>query len=264
MTAGSTRESGGQASIDVAFTPAEVRPADVALVVDVLRASTTIVAALAAGFERVLCVGDIEGARRLAGPGRELAGERECRPIEGFDYGNSPGELTRAPVPELVLCTTNGTPAVLAAAEVADEVLLASLVNLDAVVRAVPEGAGIAIVCSGTSGRFALEDAYLAGRLVQRLGGSRTDAAIAAVQLAGSYADSHAPLAQSADAKVLRDTGQTADIDFCSRESVFDIVPRVSQTSDGLAVVVSGDFESATGSAATHKTIAMESPRTSA
>ena len=145
MTAEPARESDGQASIDVAFTPADVRPADVALVVDVLRASTTIVAALAAGFERVLCVGDVEGARRLSGPCRELAGEKGCRPIEGFDYGNSPGAFTRAPVPELVLCTTNGTPAVLAAAEVAARTLA---LFRQVVPAAVP---GIAFLSGGQS-----------------------------------------------------------------------------------------------------------------
>ncbi|MDQ3644584.1 MAG: 2-phosphosulfolactate phosphatase, partial [Actinomycetota bacterium] len=113
MTAAATRGSEDEASIDVAFTPADgiddvkgrhrpplqppERRATVALVVDVLRASSTIVAALAVGFERVLCVGDVEGARRLKGPGRVLAGERKCRPIEGFDYGNSPGEFQSAP-----------------------------------------------------------------------------------------------------------------------------------------------------------------------
>ncbi|MDQ3630926.1 MAG: 2-phosphosulfolactate phosphatase, partial [Actinomycetota bacterium] len=106
--------------------------------------------------------------------------------------------------------------------------------------------------------------AYLAGRLVQRLGGSRTDAAAAAAQLAGSYADSYAPLAQSSDAKVLRDTGQSADIDFCARESVFDVVPRVSETSEGIAVVEKENFDSATRSAATHKTKTMDHDRTSA
>ncbi len=245
VTAAVTRGSGDETSIDVAFTPADGiqvrehsdRSTSVALVVDVLRASSTIVAALAAGFERVLCVGDVEGARRLKGPGRALAGERKCRPIEGFDYGNSPGEFRSAPVAELVLCTTNGTPAVLVAADAADEVLVASLINLDAVVRAIPDGADVTIVCSGTDQRFALEDAYAAGRLVQRLGRRRTDAAVAAAQLAGSYADSYAPLVESADAGVLEATGQSADIEFCARESVFDVVPRVSETSGGVAVV---------------------------
>ncbi len=261
MTAAATRGPGDGASIDVAFTPADVRPSDVALVVDVLRASSTIVAALAAGFQRVLCVGDIEGARRLSGPERQLAGERECRPIEGFDYGNSPGEFQSAPVPELVLCTTNGTPAVLAAAEVADEVLVASLLNLDAIVRAVGS-ANVAIVCSGTNRRFALEDAYLAGRLVQRLGGNRTDAAVAAARLAGSYADSYAPLAESADAEVLEATGQREDIAFCARESVFDIVPRVSETKEGIAVVETANFDSATGSSASDREIPIVHDRT--
>ncbi len=225
------------ASIDVAFTPAEVRPADVALVVDVLRASSTIVTALAAGFERVLCVGDVEGARGLAEPGRVLAGERKCRPIEGFDYGNSPADLQHAPVPELVLCTTNGTPAVLTAVEAAGEVLIASLLNLDAVIDAVPADTDVAIVCSGTDRRFALEDAYAAGRIVARLAGARTDAATAAVRLAGSYADSLTPLDESGDAAVLRDTGQSADIGFCARESVFDVVPRVAECGEAVATV---------------------------
>lgn len=237
--------------IDVAFTPADILGAggrdgtkrendspSVALVVDVLRASSTIVAALAAGFERVLCVGDVEGARALAGPGRELAGERKCRQIEGFDHGNSPGALEHAPpVPELVLCTTNGTPAVLAAGEVADEVLIASLVNLDAVLAAVPGDADVTIVCSGTDRRFALEDAYAAGRIVEHLGGARTDAATAAVRIAGSYAAASDALGESADAEVLRDTGQSVDIDFCARESVFDVVPRVAKTDDAVATV---------------------------
>lgn len=264
MTEGRTGPPDDEPTIDVVFTPADLRPTGVALVVDVLRASSTIVAALAAGFERVLCAGDIEGARRLNGPGRELAGERDCRPIEGFDYGNSPGEFTRAPVPELVLCTTNGTPAVLAAVEAADEVLVASLLNLDAIIGAVPEGAGVTIVCSGTDRRFALEDAYAAGRLVQRLDGSRTDAAVAAAQLAGSYRDSSEPLHQSADAEVLRETGQSEDIDFCARESVFDVVPRVSEISGEVAVVQTADYGSSTASPETHRQEVMDSGQTSA
>lgn len=237
MTAAATRQPGRAASIDVSFTPGNVRPTDVALVVDVLRAGSTIVAALAAGFERVLCTADVEGTLRLRGPARVLAGERGCRAIEGFDYGNSPRAFRSAPVPDLVLCTTNGTPAVLAAAVAAGEVLVATLLNLDAVVAAVPPGRDVVIVCSGTDGHFALEDAYAAGRLVRRLDGTRTDAATAAARLAGSYADAHTPLAQSADADVLRATGQSADIGFCARECIFDVVPRVSETSSGVAVV---------------------------
>ena len=157
-------------SIDVAFTPADVRATQVTVVVDVLRASSTIVAALAAGYARVLCVGDVEQARRLRGPGRELAGERECRKIEGFDHGNSPREFGGTRTGDLVLCTTNGTPAILAAVAASDYVLVGSLNNLDALVAAVPAGANTTVVCAGTNGRFALEDAYTAGRIVEQAG----------------------------------------------------------------------------------------------
>jgi 2-phosphosulfolactate phosphatase len=232
------------ASIDIAFTPAEVGQARVAVVVDVLRASSTIVAALGAGFERVLCTATPEGAWQLRGDGRALAGERGCRRIEGFDYGNSPQafERARAERPgarELVLCTTNGTPAVLAAAQAAEHVLVGSLLNLDALIAAIPAGGDVTIVCSGTDGRFALEDAYTAGRIVARLSGARSDAALAAERLASSYPDAREPLARSADAAVLRATGQAADIAYCARESVSAVVPQVgaASTSTGVAVV---------------------------
>ncbi len=225
------------ASIDVAFTPADVRDTEVAVVVDVLRASSTIVTALAAGLRQVLCAADVDTARGLRGPGRALAGEQKCRPIEGFDYGNSPEALQSAPEAELVLCTTNGTPAIIAAADAADEVIVAALLNLDAVLGAVPEGSEVTIVCSGTDKRFALEDAYLAGRLVDRLSGKRTDAALAAERLAASYPDPQTPLGQCADAAVLKATGQTADIAFCAQESVFDVVPRVTTVDAGVAIV---------------------------
>lgn len=227
--------------IDVAFTPADLRPTDIALVVDVLRAGSTVVAAFEAGFERVLCVADVEGARRLGGPGRALAGERECLPIEGFDFGNSPGAIAAAQVPDLVLCTTNGTPAVLAAAQCAAEVLIAALLNLEPVVAAVPQGADVTVVCSGTGGRFALEDAYLAGRLVALLRGSRSDAAVAAARIAESYPDAYTPLARSADARVLAATGQSADLAYCARENVSDLVPRLTGTDAGAAVLEAPD-----------------------
>ncbi|HET7136848.1 MAG TPA: 2-phosphosulfolactate phosphatase, partial [Gaiellaceae bacterium] len=74
--------------VTVAFTPAETVAAQVAIVIDVIRATSTIAAALAAGFESVRCVMEIEDARALAGSAR-LAGERGCVRVEGFDFGNS-------------------------------------------------------------------------------------------------------------------------------------------------------------------------------
>ncbi|MBA3263629.1 MAG: 2-phosphosulfolactate phosphatase [Thermoleophilaceae bacterium] len=239
------------ASIDVAFTPSGLGATGVAVVVDVLRASSTIVTALEVGYRRVLCTASPEEATRLRGPGRLLAGERGCLPIEGFDYGNSPQALGRARGEDLVLCTTNGTPAILSALAAAREVLVGSLLNLNALTERIPPGQDATIVCAGTDGRFALEDAYVAGRIVARLAGARTDAALAAERLAGAYRNAREALTQSADAAVLRATEQGSDIDFCARESVTAVVPEVTMLTPQVGVAsiwladgeASGSFE---------------------
>ncbi|HYN50210.1 MAG TPA: 2-phosphosulfolactate phosphatase [Thermoleophilaceae bacterium] len=227
----------GPASIDVAFTPESARSTHVAVVVDVLRATSTIVAALEAGYRNVLCTGTAERARELAGPGRRLAGERGCLAIEGFDRGNSPNFDDEEVAEELVLCTTNGTPALLRAVACADEVLVGSLLNLKAVVAAIPSGRELTVICSGTDGRFALEDAYAAGRIVDLLPGPRSDSARAAEQLAGAYPDPWGPLTESAGGAALRSTGQASDIPACARESLSAIVPRAEPGPGDIAVV---------------------------
>ena len=162
--------------IDVALLPTDVGEADVAIVIDVLRATTTATQALATGYRRVLCTESVERAAELREPGRVLAGERQCVKPPGFDQGNSPLEALRRCGDELVLATTNGTPAIAAAANHAGTVVLACLLNLDAVVRTVLERMSTAdlrvqVVCSGTNGAVALEDAYVAGRITHRLPG---------------------------------------------------------------------------------------------
>ena len=173
--------------VTVGFTPAEQVAAPVGIVIDVLRATSTICQALASGWQRVVCVGDIPDARALAGPGVALAGERDNVKIEGFDFGNSPREFTAPPAGEtLVLTTTNGTRALVAAAARCETVLVASLLNLDAVVEAVRGDADVAILCAGVEGGFAIDDAYVAGRIVEALGGTWDDSAIGAARLAGA------------------------------------------------------------------------------
>ena len=153
--------------IDVALTRADLRAADIAVVVDVLRATTTATRALAAGYRSVLCAESVELALTLRGPGRVLAGERRCVAPPGFDQGNSPREAARRRGDELVLATTNGAPAIVAAARHAPVVLVACLLNLDAVIAAL-EGADVQVVCAGTDGAVALEDVYVAGRASSR------------------------------------------------------------------------------------------------
>src|SRR3954468_5675273 len=225
--------------VRVGFTPAEQVAAPLGIVIDVLRATSTICQALASGFERVTCVGEIDDARALAGPGGALAGERGHVRIDGFDHGNSPREFAgQLPgsdpgsdpltvVTTLVLTTTNGTRLLLAAAARCDEVLVASLLNLDAVVSAAGEADDVAVLGAGVEGAFAIDDAYVAGRIAAALGGEPDDAAAAAVRLAGSFETPEAGIGGGISAANIRNAQLDDDIPFCARESALDVVPRV-------------------------------------
>ena len=170
-------------------TPSDLAGATV-VVIDVLRASTTICHALAAGAREVIACGQVEEAREIAArllaeATRQdddqdgdtlrvvLGGEREGLPIEGFDLGNSPGEYTQASVggATVVFTTTNGTRAMMACRE-ASEVLIAGFVNLSAVVRQLDacesSDPTVHVVCAGTRGSITSEDVLLAGALAAR------------------------------------------------------------------------------------------------
>jgi 2-phosphosulfolactate phosphatase len=213
--------------VHVAFTPAEEVSAAVGVVVDVLRASSTIAQALAAGYRRVLCCRELDEARALRAvmPDSLVGGEREAIRIPDFDVGASPREFLEARAETLILSTTNGTSAILATAARCDEVLLGSLLNLGAVAAALRRrAADVAVVCAGFKGRFALDDAYCAGRIVGLLDAERSDAAIAASVVARAFPDAHAGLT----ARTYGPPGLEEDIAFCARESVLDVVPRFS------------------------------------
>ena len=211
--------------IHVAFTPDEAASAPTGIVVDVVRATSTIAQALAAGYERVLCVPEIEQARALRA---ELAdsivgGERDAVRIEGFDVGASPREFVDGGDVPLIFSTTNGTRAILTAASSCERVFLGSLLNLDAVAAAAREsGEDVVIVCAGFSGSFAFDDAYCAGRIVQLLHGDRNDAAKASELIARSFTDPYAGLTE----RTYGPPGLDEDIHFCARENVLDVVPR--------------------------------------
>ena len=212
--------------VHVAFTPAETVAAPIGVVVDVLRATSTIAQALASGYERVYCCAEIEDAvalRRHVGEAL-LGGERGAVRIEGFDVGASPREFLGEPrAPAVIFSTTNGTRAILAAAGRCDEVYLVSLLNLSAVAGAVREdGRDAAILCAGFQGAFALDDAYCAGRLVALLDADRDDAAKAAELIASAFTDPHEALL----ARTYGPPGLEEDIAFCAREDVLDVIPR--------------------------------------
>ena len=174
-----------QATVSVHLLPSLIPPGTlrggVAVIVDVLRATTVMIKALAAGCEAVIPCGEIDEAKgvaaRFAAGTALLAGERQGLPIPGFDMGNSPGEFT----PEvcqgktLVMTTTNGTRAILASLE-AERIYIASFANLRATsdeilvqVLKKDHGRPVHIVCAGTEGRISLEDSLLAGALASQI-----------------------------------------------------------------------------------------------
>jgi 2-phosphosulfolactate phosphatase len=219
--------------IHVAFTPAEEVSAPVGIVVDVLRATSTITQALAAGYGRVLCCAEVEEARAVAASEgcAVLGGERKTLRIDGFDFGNSPREFLEPAAETLVLTTTNGTRLLLAAAARCDLVLVGSLLNLEAVARAAREQevSDVAVLCAGVRGELAMDDAYCAGRIALELGGEPADSAVAAMRLAGSFPSAEEGLAASQSARNLQGNGLDGDIAYCARTSVVSVVPRFTR-----------------------------------
>jgi 2-phosphosulfolactate phosphatase len=177
-------QSPGRQSVKIYPLPTSIQPGDlvggVAVVIDVLRASTTIAVALASGAARIIPCGDLETARRLAtedSTGNTLCGgERQGVKIEGFDLDNSPLSYTRERVggKTIAFTTTNGTAALLKT-EGAARVLIGALVNRDAVADALgADGRPVHLICAGTDGVVTDEDVFCAGAIATALGGARS------------------------------------------------------------------------------------------
>jgi 2-phosphosulfolactate phosphatase len=215
--------------VDVAFTPEEAKTAPLGIVVDVLRASSTIVQALDSGYRRVFCCGEVDEAfalREELGEGA-LAGERRAAAVPGFDFGNSPRDVLEPIADTLILTTTNGTRAVVAAARRCDTVLVGSLLNLDAVAAAAnARDADVVVLCAGVDGRRTEDDAYCAGRIVELLAGDRGEDAEAALTVARSFAGAREALSSSINP---RQAGLTEDVAWCARENACTVVPAVSR-----------------------------------
>jgi len=213
--------------VHVAFTPDEATRVPTGIVVDVLRATSTVVQALTSGYRSVFCCAEIDDARALK---HELAdallgGERGADPIPGFDLGNSPREVLEPLASALVLTTTNGTRALVTAARNCDVVLAGSLLNLEAVAAAASErGEDVEVVCAGVQGRFAQDDAYCAGQIAALLGGDATEAAEEAMRIAASFASAEQAFRA---ARAVGENIDEEDLLWCARESVTTAVPRL-------------------------------------
>lgn len=230
--------------IDVVFgagtAPSSEFAGRVVAVIDVLRASTSIAAALANGARAVVPVESsdevVMRAKAFERADVLLAGERKTKPIPGFDLGNSPSEFTRDVVEgkTVLMTTTNGTHAVMSTPGARD-VVIASYVNYTAVLAmlraALRGGADITIVCAGRDRQFALEDAACAGRFVynatKRMADVElNDAAQACALIDRKYGDQLVKLFEDSEhGRLLRDSGLAADLDDCAEIDSYPVIP---------------------------------------
>jgi 2-phosphosulfolactate phosphatase len=226
------------------FSASEVDPSSVAdataVVIDVIRATSTIVEALASGARAIYPTLSTEEAIRLANSlGREdtlLCGERKGLKIEGFDLGNSPREFTPDHVEgrRLVMTTTNGTRA-FTAAQGARRVLVLSLLNLSAVARAVGNPERLVVICAGKEDRFSLDDALCAGVFLREVLGPEglqgaavpNDQSRAVLTLAEAHAPDEAFLRSTAAGAALMAVGLGDDLPVCALRDRHDLAPEM-------------------------------------
>jgi 2-phosphosulfolactate phosphatase len=243
--------------LDVLFTPAGLTLAEVqgrtVFLIDILRATTSMCAAMSSGAKAIIPVSSTEEALRLAqtigSADVLLAGEKNCVRIDGFQLGNSPLEMTEAAVrgKTLIVSTTNGTKALLAC-HGAGAVYPACAGNLSLAAEKARETlqdeGGMLVVCAGRDGAFSLDDAYTAGRLVSAaLGGPRgrrglNDAALASLDLVRRYGENwERPLRRSRAGRELVRLGFADDVRACARLDAYPVLPTFSERRVTLAAV---------------------------
>ena len=232
--------------VETFFSATEAEAAEmagkVAVVIDVIRATTVIVEALASGASNICPTVSTEDAIKLAHTlGREdtlLCGERKGLKVDGFHLGNSPREFTPEKVKgkRLVMSTTNGTRALWAAQD-AERVVVLSFLNLRAVAESVADAPVLALVCAGKEGGFSLDDAYCAGLLIRELalilgesGPGRielNDQSRAALALVDAFELDEAFLRRTAAGAALVDVGLGEDLAHVARKNRVPLVPEM-------------------------------------
>jgi len=205
-----------------------------AIAIDVLRATSSFIIALANGAKDITPFQEIEAARaeKAKRPQDILSGEREGNIIPGFDIGNSPYDFSPAMVKgrAIISCTTNGTSAICAAKE-AKNLWLGALLNAPAVAKtALKEQSDLVIVCAGTTGSPSLDDILAAGAIINHIIkekiASLNDAALIAKQIYDLYAaDLYEGLLQAEHGAKLHRIGRGREIEFCAQEGIYNICP---------------------------------------
>ena len=235
-------------SIEVCFTPELIHLHEVkgklVVVVDIFRATSTMVAALAHGVTEILPFADLESCRAMQAQGYLIAGERDGLTAPGFELGNSPVAFLEGNYAgkKLAMTTTNGTLA-LDKSKGASEILIGAFPNLKATASYIQSrNLDVLIHCAGWKGRFNLEDSLYAGALVQALSSSHANQEDGALAMSSLFSLEGGNLAtylsQASHAKRLQNHGIEDDIDFCLSLNRYQKV--VGLAGDGALRVIEG------------------------
>jgi 2-phosphosulfolactate phosphatase len=245
-----------EAKIDLYHSPRDYNDAEIkksaAIVIDVLRASNSIITAIENGCKRVLPVVEIYEAKtlavRLAFEQALLCGERDAKIIPGFNLGNSPDEYRAERVRNrtLIFCSTNGSGAMVRAG-VAPKAVVGCFANVSAIVEKLKSENHLAILCAGLKQRLSLEDTVCGGAFVDALLRARpaawrlNDAAAAAQALFLHHAKDLAAMAKSGEhGSYLSLIGAEEDVKFCTQVDSTTTVP-VIRMGEGKLVAVFGE-----------------------
>jgi len=213
-----------------------------AVVIDVLRATSAMATAIQNGATEIITCLEVEDARHVAATltsNPMLCGERHCKPIDGFDLGNSPAEYSRAAVAgrTIVMTTTNGTRALFAARD-AKVIYAGAFVNLSAVAEKLRGESFVALVCAGTDGVATEEDFLFAGAMIAKLADFDREVtlggdAIEAIDNWQAFLDEGATLPQrlamSRGGRNLVEAGYQSDVEYCAVVDAVSAVPTASR-----------------------------------
>ncbi|WP_339878544.1 2-phosphosulfolactate phosphatase [uncultured Algoriphagus sp.] len=231
--------------VEICFSPELIHlhelQGKIVVVVDIFRATSTMVAALANGISEIKTCADLEECRAMASLGYLIAGERNGITAEGFQLGNSPLAYLSQNYQnqKLAMTTTNGTLAI-SKSTGADEILIGAFPNLQATVGYIQSrDKDVLIHCAGWKGKFNLEDSLYAGALVKALEATHEAEDDAAIAMKSLYEkeghDLKGFLSQASHAKRLQNHNIDSDIDFCLTPDLFSLVGKIE--SDTLVAV---------------------------
>lgn len=225
--------------IDIILTAADIQPEKIkdkiVVIIDVLRATSVMITALANGAKAVYPYKDIESVLENSKKSKSfvLGGERKGLKIEGFDFGNSPLEYTKEAVSgkDMFMTTSNGTRAIENSANGSKKLFIAAFLNVESVAKKIlEENDDTVIICSGTNNNFSLDDALCAGEIIRRVKEKNrdiqlTDISLAMKRLAETSLGIEETLEGSKHFEYLKTIGFYGDMNHCFTMDMFDIVP---------------------------------------